>query len=251
MESETPTPENKSAQNPVRAPYVSLALSRKMVGTMGWCIVGLVGVTIILAIALSVSLQKKPWVLVNNGKGFEEIGIGHWKATRNDVERYVNLVIPNLYGSLNGEAPGLNELRGLINENILRQQETDLEKNRQQFQQDGVSQFAIVTGINPDTLVINRSKNFIYAEVLGSIVLTQARRSERTDVQWRILLYIVEPTDALISETPGGKLKGNRMGMYLQQIAEQAPGTINEDSPKPTAEDLQERQNEKASREKR
>jgi hypothetical protein len=99
-----------------------------------------------------------------------------------------------------------------------------------------------VTGINPETLVINRKKNFVYAEALGTIVLSQAKRSEKTEVQWRILLYIVEPTDALTSTTPAGAMRGNRMGLYLQQISEQPPGTINEDSPKPSAQDLKERE---------
>jgi hypothetical protein len=245
-ENHSATSENPHSKESVRAPYVSISLSRKLIGTMGWCIVGLVVVTLILGIALSVSLQKKPWVLVNNGKGFEEIGIGEWKANRGEVERFLNLAVPNLYGSLNGDGPGLNELRGLVNENILLQQEGELSANKEDYQEQGVSQFAIVTGINPDTLVINHSKNFVYAEVLGTIVLTKGRRSEQTNVQWRVLLYIVEPTDALMSETPGGRMKGNRMGLYLQQIAEQAPGTINEDSPKPTMEDIKAREAEKA-----
>lgn len=201
--------------------------------------------TVILSVGFTTSINRKPWVLANTSSGYEELGISRSQINRPDVERFINYVIPNLYGTLNGEAPGLTELSGLVNENILNQQELELANSGKSMKADGVSQFAIATGINPETLVISRSKNFVYAEVMGTIVLTQARRSEKTDVQWRVLLYIVEPTDALASNTPAGKMQGNRMGLYLQQITEQPPGTVNEDSPKPTALDLQERETEK------
>lgn len=246
METQVPPPEetNRERNNPIRAPYMSLALSRRLIATLGWSTAGLVVVAVILALGFSASINRKPWVLANTSQGYEELGISRAEISRNDVERFVNLVIPNLYGALNGQAPGLQEMRGLVNENILNQQEKDLEGNRADLQEKGVSQFAIVTGINPETLVINRKKNFVYVEALGTIVLTQARRSEKTEVQWRVMLYIVEPTDALSSATPAGTMKGNRMGLYMQLISEQPPGTINEDSPKPTAQDLKEREQE-------
>lgn len=228
--------------NPIRAPYVSLALSRRLIATLGWTTAGLMLVTVILAFGFTTSINRKPWVLANTTRGYEEIGISRSHISRNDLERFLNFVIPNLYGSLNGQAPGIQEMRGLVNENVLNQQEKDLDSNKDYLQEKGVSQFAIVTGINPETVVINRKKNFIYAEALGTIVLSQARRSEKTEVQWRVLLYIVEPTDALTSNTPAGSMQGNRMGLYLQQISEQPPGTVNSDSPKPTAQDLQERE---------
>lgn len=247
METNDPLPqqaERSQKDNPIRAPYLSLALSRQLITTLGWATGGLVLVTIILAFGFAASINRKPWILSNTERGYEEVGIARSRISRGDVERFVNFVIPNLYGSINGAGPGMAELRGLVNENILNQQEKDLESNKDYLQSKGVSQFAIVTGINPETLVINRNKNFVYAEAFGTIVLSQARRSEKTDVQWRVLLYIVEPTDALSSGTPGGNMKGNRMGLYLQQISEQPPGTVNEDSPKPTAQDLQEREEE-------
>lgn len=244
---ETTTPEKQAhpeENNPIRAPYVALSLSRKLLAVLGWCVAGLVLVVIILAVGYTTSINRKPWVLSNSGEGFEEMGVGRFNATRSDIERFVNFVIPNIYGSLNGAAPGFNEVRGMVNENIINQQEKDLTVNKSYLQEEGVSQFAIITGINPETLVINRDRNFVYVEALGTIVLSQARRSEKTEVQWRILLYIVEPTDALASNTPAGQMRGNRLGLYMQQITEQPPGTINEDSPKPSTDDIRDRQQE-------
>lgn len=243
---ENPSKENHpDPTNPIRAPFVTLALSRKLLTTMGWCIVGLCIVTIILAVGFTTSINRRPWILTNLGDGYQEVGLSRsTQATRNDVERFLNFVIPNLYGSLNAEGPGLREIRGLVNENILMEQEKALEDKATSLKREGIGQFAIVTGINADTLVIDRRKNFVYVEAVGTVVLTQANRSQKTDVQWRCLLFIVEPTDALASTTPAGKMKGNRMGLFLQQIAEQAPGTINEDSPKPSALDAQDRANE-------
>lgn len=244
-EKESDGEEQEFEKNPVRAPYVSLALSRRLITTLSWCVAGMVLVTVILAIGFTTSINRKPWILTNSADGYEEMGVGRASISRGDVERFLNFVIPNIYGSLNGSAPGLNEIRGLVNESILGQQEKELEGSQSDLKDNGVSQFAIVTGINPETMVINRKKNFVYAEALGTIVLTQARRSEKTEVQWRVLIYIVEPTDALTSSTPAGQMRGNRLGLYLQQIAEQPPGTVNEDSPKPTTDDLQEREAER------
>jgi hypothetical protein len=238
------SPSQTGQPNHVRAPYVAIATSRKLIAALGWSVVGLVVSVILLSIGFSASLNRKPWVLANTTYGYDEIGISRSKITRGDVERFLNFVIPNIYGALNGEAPGLNEIRGLVNEAIINEQERSLEQNQSYMKGQGISQFGIVMGINPETLVINRDKNFVYVEAMGAIMLTQSKRTEKTEVQWRALLYIVEPTDALASNTPAGEMRGNRMGLYLQQIAEQPPGTVNEDSPKPTVNDMQERQEE-------
>jgi hypothetical protein len=131
-----------------------------------------------------------------------------------------------------------------VNENIISSQLKSLKERERELQDEGISQFAIVSGINPETMVINRDKKIAYAEALGTIVLTKENRSKKTDVQWRCLMYLVEPTSKLSSSTPGGKMTGNKMGIFLQQIAEQPPGTVNEDSPKPTASDMKERNEE-------
>jgi hypothetical protein len=239
METKPPHPE---LDNPIRAPFLTLALSRRLITVMGWCIAGLVLVTIILAVSFSVSINRRPWILQSTGNGYEEVGVGRYKMQRKDVERYLNFVIPNLYGSVNGSGPGLSQIRGMINENIIAEQKTALKDKETYLKDNGISQFAIVTGINQETMVIDRDKNIAYAEVLGTIVLSRENKSQKTEVQWRCLMYIVEPTDKSSSSVPGGKLIGNKMGLFLQQIAEQAPGTINKDSPQPTARDAQERQ---------
>lgn len=230
--------------NPIRAPFIPLAISRKLISTLAWCVVGLTLVTILLAVGFATSINRKPWVLVATEGGYEEMGVGKPRTTRQDVERFLNMVIPNIYGSINAEGPGLSEIRGLVNENIITSQEKSLRDRERDLKDEGISQFAIVTGINPETMVINRDKNIAYAEALGTIVLTKENRSKKTDVQWRCLMYLVEPTSKLSSSTPGGKMTGNKMGLFLQQVAEQAPGTINEDSPKPTASDIKERNEE-------
>jgi hypothetical protein len=230
--------------NPIRAPFIPLALSRKLITTLAWCVVGLTIVTVLLAIGFTASINRKPWVLVSTPGGYEEMGVGKASTNRRDVERFLNLVIPNIYGSINAEGPGLAEIRGLVNENIISSQQRSLADRASELRDEGISQFAIVTGINPETMVINRDKNIAYAEALGTIVLTKESRSKKTDVQWRCLMYLVEPTSKLSSSTPSGKMAGNKMGIFLQQIAEQPPGTVNEDSPKPTASDVKERSEE-------
>jgi len=232
--------------NPIRVPYLPLSMSRRLIIVLGWAVAGLVLTTIMLAVGFTASINRKPWVLMDTGDGYKEMGLGSAKTTRQEVERFLNLIIPNIYGSLNGQAPGLEEVKGLVNQTIISQQRGDLSQKQNYLEREGISQFAIVTGINPETLVIDRKKNFVYVEALGTIVLAKENRSQKTDVQWRCLIYIVEPTDMLTSNTPTGKLPGNRMGLYLQQIGEQPPGTINKDSPKPTASDLQEREAERA-----
>lgn len=227
--------------NPIRAPFIPLAVSRRYITVLGWSVAGLTLVVILLSIGFTASINRKPWVLVATPDGYQEAGVGTAPTTRKDVERFLNFVIPNIYGSVNAEGPGLENIRGLVNENILIAQRKTLEEQGQFLKQEGVSQFAVVTGINPETMVINREKNMAYAEALGTIVLTREKKSRKTEVQWRCLIYIVEPTSQISSSTPGGKMVGNRMGLFLQQIAEQAPGTINEDSPKPTMSDMQER----------
>jgi hypothetical protein len=227
--------------NPIRAPYIPLALSRKLITILGWCVAGLTLVTILLAIGFATSINRKPWILVSTPEGYEEMGVKKSTTTRKDVERFLNFVIPNIYGTVNAEGPGLSKIRGMVNENIIGEQEKSLESRKSYLKDEGISQFAIVTGINPDTMVINRDKNIAYAEALGTIVLTKENRSKKTDVQWRCLIYIVEPTGQLYSSTPAGKMAGNKMGLFMQQVAEQKPGTINEDSPKPSASDLQEK----------
>lgn len=239
---ETEKAAHPDIDNPIRAPFLTLALSRKLITTMGWSVAGLVLVTVILAISFSVSINRRPWIIQTTPNGYEEVGVGRYKVQRKDVERYVNFVIPNLYGSINGSGPGLSQIGGLINENILSAQRTALKDKESYLRDNGISQFAIVTGINQETMVIDREKNFAYAEVLGTVVLSRENKSQKTEVQWRCLMYIVDPTDKLSSSTPAGKLTGNKMGLFLQQIAEQAPGTINKDSPKPSAKDVQERQ---------
>lgn len=242
MAEKVPHPES---ENPIRAPFIPLALSRKLIITLGWCVAALVFVIIVLAIGFTTSINRKPWVLVATESGFEEMGVTRSKTTRKDVERFLNLVIPNIYGTINAEGPGLSEIRGMVNENIISQQEKSLEDRKEYLRKDGISQFAIVTGINPETMVINRDKKIAYAEALGTIVLTKENKSRKTEVQWRCLMYLVEPTDKLSSSTPAGTMAGNKMGLFLEQIQEQPPGTVNDDSPKPDARDLQEKEIEK------
>jgi len=230
---EKPNPPNHpDPSNPVRAPYLPLAASRRALTLLMGSSFALLIVCIILAISFSISIQRKPWVVANFGKGYEELALDRNKITKQDVERFLSLVIPNLYGTLNGGAPGLQELRGLVNETIIAIQEKDIKDNERAYKEGGISTFAILTGLNPDTMIINKDKKFVYVEAQGSIMLTQDRSSKRTDVQWRCMIYIVEPTDALTSDTPIGPRKGNKWGLYLQQIAEQEPGTINEDIPR-------------------
>jgi hypothetical protein len=231
-----------NTENPIRAPFIPLALSRKLITTLGWSVALLVFVVLLLAIGFTTSINRKPWVLVATEGGYEEMGVTRAKTTRKDVERFLNLVIPNIYGTINAEGPGLSEIRGMVNENIISQQTKSLQDRQEYLRKDGISQFAIVTGINPETMVINRDKNIAYAEALGTIILTKENRSRKTDVQWRCLMYIVEPTDRLTSATPAGSMAGNKMGIFLEQIQEQPPGTVNDDSPKPTAIDIQERE---------
>jgi hypothetical protein len=226
------TQKHPEPSNPIRAPYLPLAQSRRAITFLMISSVALLIVSIILAVAFAVSVQRKPWVVANFGKGYEELTLERNKITPQEIERYLTLIIPNLYGSLNGEMPGLQELRGLVNETVLSLTEKENRDNEKAYRDSGISTFALLTGINPDTLVINREQNFVYAEALGTIVLTQANTSKKTEVQWRCLIYIVEPTDVLTSNTPIGPRKGNKMGLYLQQIVEQAPGTVNTDIPR-------------------
>lgn len=230
--------------NPIRAPFIPLAISRRLIHALAWCVVGLTLVTILLAIGFATSINRKPWVLVATEGGYEEMGIGKPKTSRKDVERFLSMVIPNIYGSINAEGPGLTEIRGMVNENIISSQQQSLTDRENELRNEGISQFAIVSGINPETMVIDRQKNIAYAEAIGTIVLTKENRSKKTDVQWRCLMYLVEPTSKLSSSTLSGKMAGNKMGLFLQQISEQPPGTINDDSPKPTAADVKERSEE-------
>jgi hypothetical protein len=227
--------------SPVRAPWIPLAMATKTIGLLALSTILLTVVTIALSVLAISQLSRKPWIVgYNNGK-YSETDPQRFRVGRDDVETFLGDVLPRLYGTINGEAPGLDMLRTTVNPNIVSSQRENIEGQKEQLRREGISQFSIVTGIVPETLVINRKENFVYAEATGVVMMTKENKSTPSEVQWRTLLYIVDPISGETTKTPGGSVAGNQYGLYLQQVVEQTPGTINPDSPKPTTEDEQER----------
>jgi hypothetical protein len=238
--SSTPNPSNQHEQ--VKAPWVPLAIASKWVSALLVASLLLTVVTIIQAISLTAALQRKPWIVGYKDGKYTELSPENYRVSRDGVEMFLSYVIPSLYGSIKGDAPNLPLLNGLVNPNVIQEQKTEIANSAEQMQRDGVSWLAIVTGLNPETLVINRAQKFVYAEALGTVIMSKPDKATPTDLQWRCLLYIVEPLSYLKTKTPQQQIAGNEWGLYLQQIVEQPPGTINEDSPKPTTSDEQEKQ---------
>lgn len=234
--------------NQVRYPWIPLAVSRKLISTLLVITILLGASCAILVILVFGQLSKEPWVLVKEGGQYFQSNLSRTNVTRDDVELFLGDIIPKLLGSVEGEAPALNLLQSMVNPNILSEQREKLQSQSATLKSQKISQFAIVTGIVPDTLVIDRSKKFVYAEALGIVTLTRQDKSTPSQVQWRCLLYIVDPTASLQRTTPMGQIQGNRYGLYLQQIEEQPRGTVNPDAPQPTTRDEQERREQEMRR---
>lgn len=222
--------------------YAEAATANKRHAQLTFGVIGLVIACLVQAATIHYHSQKPPLVLYNNGdgNGFNEAIVGAMRITRGDLERYMNLIIPNIYANINGEDTGLDQIRGLLNENIIITTKRELSQKGGNMKNEGVSQFAVVTGVNPETLAIDYKRKMAYIEVYGTIVLSQENKTKKTDVQWRCLCYLVDPSAKLLTNTPGGKRLGNRFGIYLQQLEEQPPGTINKDILKPTPDNIQE-----------
>ena len=220
--------------------YAEAANATKRHTLLTYAVGGLVAASLIQVATIHHYSQKPPLVLYNNGdgNGFSEALVGSMRITRGDLERYMHLIIPNIYANINGEDTGLDQIRGLLNENIIITTKRELTQKGGNMKNEGVSQFAVVTGINPETLAIDYKRKMAYVEVYGTIVLSQENKTKKTDVQWRCFAYLVDPSTKLLTNTPGGKQLGNRFGIYLQQLEEQPPGTINKDVLKPTQENL-------------
>ncbi len=234
-------PPKTGEQEQVKAPWVPLAMATKTISLLTFSSLCLTLVTLVLGFVVTSQLNKKPWIVGYTQGKYTELDPQKFIVSRDDVETFLGDVIPRIYGTVQGEAPGLDMLRGTVNPNIISTQRNNVEGQKKMLKDEGISQFALVTGIIPNTLVINRKERFVYAEVTGVVMLARQNKSTPSEVQWRCLLYIVEPLSSLESKTPGGRVAGNQFGLYLQQIVEQTPGTVNSDSPRPTTEDEQER----------
>jgi len=243
------TPQKETVHEEVRYPWVQLSMSRRVITLLLISSLLLTVASITLAVSSVRLLNRKPWVVGYQGGTYNELNPQRFRVTRDDVEIFLSSVIPQLYGSVNGEAPGLELLRTVVNPNIISNQKENLQEQYSILSQ-GVSQFAIVTGINPDTLVINRTEKFIYAEAIGVTTFARRDKSIPSQTQWRCLIYILEPVSSLETNTPGGRVAGNEYGLYLQQIVEQAPGTVNPDSPQPTTQDEQEKREQQLRRQR-
>jgi hypothetical protein len=222
--------------------YAEAATATSRHTLLTYAVIGLVAASLIQVATIHYYSQKPPLVLYNNGdgNGFNEAVVGPIRITRGDLERYMNLIIPAIYANINGEDTALDQIRGLVNENIILTTKRELAQKGGSMKNEGVSQFAVVTGVNPETLAIDYRRKMAYIEVYGTIVLSQENKTKKTDVQWRCLCYLVDPSTKLLTNTPGGKRLGNRFGIYLQQVEEQPPGTVNKDILSPTAGNLQE-----------
>lgn len=242
------TPKKGAGKESVRAPWVPLAVAQKTIALLTGSTLLLAVSAVALAAVVFTQLNKKPWIVGYTAGTYTELDPQKFRVTRDDVEIFLGDVIPRLYGTVNGQAPGLEMLAQSVNPNILATQRENVATQSKSLQEQGISQFAILTGLVPQTLVINRSQNFVYAEATGVVMLTRDNRSTPSEVQWRCLIYIVNPLTSMETKTPGGRLAGNQYGLYLQQILEQAPGTVNPDSPRPTTQDEQERQEQEIRR---
>jgi hypothetical protein len=243
MEAQT-KPLHPEPKNLIRGPFIPIQASKKIIAGLSISSIALCITSCVLGLTLAGQIQKAPWVIASTENGYETVGLDRQKISRRDLEQYVNFVIPTLYGHLNGEAKGLESLRGLVNQNILDEQKKEVSTNSASYKNDGVSEFVVLTGINPETVVINNRKKMAYVEVVGSVLTTKNNKTKKTDSQWRCVFYLVNPAIGT-SAASGGKNNGNRFGIYLQQIVEQPPGTLNPDSPKPTREDMEEYLKEK------
>lgn len=232
----------------VRSPWIPLAQARKTIALLTLASLALAVCAVVLAVLVFAQLNRKPWIVgYTNGK-YTQLDPQGFRVSRDDVEIFLSDIIPRLYGTVNGEAPGLDMLEGgvSVNPNIIAAQRANVADSSKQLIADGISQFAIPTGIIPDTLVINRTERFVYAEVTGITMLTRPDRSTPTETQWRCLLYIIDPFNNQ-DDIPSA---GSHYGLYLQQIIEQPPGTVNPDSPRPTTSDEQERDEQELFRQK-
>lgn len=251
MSAATPAKKTNSASDP--APWVPGAVARRTVGLLTLVTLILSGVIVCLGI-VAVKLAKNPPKLVVNQEGkYTSAELQEIKVSRDDVELYVQLVIPRLYAQSGGVAPGLEQIRHMVNANIITEQLEQTQKRANNLEKQGVTQFAIVNGVNPNTLVINHEKKTVYVEAIGLIGLTDKEGKARTvQTQWQMLMYLVDiiPTG---KNTPGTNTAiGNERGLYLQQYREQKPGTINDnDAPKVQASDLQEWETQRKAKQER
>jgi hypothetical protein len=235
------------------SPWVPGAVARRVIGMLTLVTLIQAGVIASLSIA-AIKIAKEPPKLVTNNLGsFVEAQIKPLKVSRDDVERFVQLVIPRLYAQSGGDSPGLEQIRTLVNPNILANQSAEMDQKSKQLAEKGITQFAIVNGINPQTMVIDRQKKTIYCEAIGLVGLTDKNGKARTvPTQWSMMMYLVDiiPTSDT-SVNPGAELLGNERGIYLQQYAEQEPGKINEKMPKATNDDIAEYEEQQKERRQR
>lgn len=239
----------KNSKEEVRTPWVPMAVASKWIAALMLATILLTAMVVVQSFTIQAMFQRKPWIVGYKDGRYQELNPSNYTTSRDSVETFLSFVIPSLYGNLRGQSPNLTLLNGLVNSNIIREQMEELRQNSDQMEQSGTSQMAIITGLNPETLVINRAQKFVYAEALGTVIISREDKATPTQIQWRCLIYIVEPLSYSKSDTPTGEINGNEWGLYLQQIMEQSPGTLNEDSPKPTTSDEQEKQEQELKKE--
>lgn len=243
----------KPNKNDVPAPWVPGATARRTVGQLTLVSIMLTACVVALGIVAIKVAKEPPKLVVNNAGRFVQADLDPMTVTRDDVELFVQLVIPRLYAQSGGEAPGLEQIRHMVNTNIITEQLEQMKKKASSLGRRGVTQFAIVNGVNPNTLVIDRDKKTIYVEAIGLIGLTDSEgRAQTVQTQWQMLMYMVDIIPAGADSAMGKReLIGNERGILLQQYREQKPGTVNSDTPKLRQSDMQEWEAQKKAKSER
>lgn len=231
-----PAPDSQNTVRP-RA-WLAQAESRRYIKALYWIVIVFAIASLILFLTTWSVVNRKPVVLSKGTYGFTPVPLENFIIHRDDVEAYLSLVIPKLYDQQYDTKPAFRLLQGYVNPAIITQQEERYGEHLDQMKAQKATQWAIVNGVNPQTLVINRQRHFIYADVEGLVGINLANKSLSNPVQWQCLIYM--------TGNPGEGAGTNPWGLMLQQMAEVEPGTVNAQAPKPGPEDEQERAQEDA-----
>lgn len=234
-----------TSNNQSDKPWINGAVSRRTISMLTLTNLMALGSASILGLVAYKSLNSPP-ILIENRDGIYVSSVqGKVTVTRDDVEQFARYIIPQLHGASNGEIPGLKQIGNLINPNIMGEQERFSSTNINKLNTAGITQFAIVNAIKPETMVINRDANTIYCEAVGLIGLTDNGGKARTfPTKWRMLMYMVDiiPVTDEEGKITENSAVGNERGIYLHQIHEVDPEEVSDNSPKPTQMDVKERE---------
>ena len=171
------------------------------------------------------------------------------RPTRDDLEVFLAFVIPKLHEVEGAKPKGLDYVANYVSPKILEETRKRVKAKENEYAQAGANRYALVSGINEDTLTIRRDKHYAFVQAVGTVsTVTANGRAITNPIQWDCVIYITSPFEGETTNIFGAGIASNDRGLYLQQIQEKRPGELNRDAPKPTPDDQKERANQERAR---